>query len=126
MAAAGTACIALAALLSALRATGATLAEQRVLFYGAGEAGTGIAELVAIALQQRHGLTLQEVRLWLFKNLVTSSTSKPSRHKLGCCSSLTRATTLRATVTTIRRTSLAITAAFKDLSTSQSTPRAHC
>ena len=59
--AAGTACIALAALLSALRATGGTLAEQRLLFYGAGEAGTGIAELVAIALQQRHGLTLEEV-----------------------------------------------------------------
>ncbi len=60
--AAGTACIALAALLSALRATGGTLAEQRLLFYGAGEAGTGIAELVAIALQQRHGLTLEEAR----------------------------------------------------------------
>ena len=58
---AGTACIALAALLSALRATGGTLAEQRVLFYGAGEAGTGIAELVAIALRQRHGMTLAEV-----------------------------------------------------------------
>ncbi len=60
--AAGTACTALAALLSALRATGSSLAEQRLLFYGAGEAGTGIAELVAIALQQRHGLTLEEVR----------------------------------------------------------------
>ena len=62
VAAEGTACIALAALLSALRATGGTLAEQRLLFYGAGEAGTGIAELVAIALQQRHGLPLEEVR----------------------------------------------------------------
>ena len=59
---AGTACIALAGLLSALRATGSSLAQQRVLFYGAGEAGTGIAELIAIALQQRHGLTLQQAR----------------------------------------------------------------
>ena len=33
-----------------------------MLFYGAGEAGTGIAELVAIALHQRHGMSLEEVR----------------------------------------------------------------
>lgn len=51
-----------AGLLSAQRATGGSLAEQRVLFYGAGEAGTGIAELIAIALQRRHGLTLEQVR----------------------------------------------------------------
>lgn len=51
-----------AGLLSALRATGASLVQQRVLFYGAGEAGTGIAELIAIALHRRHGLTLQEAR----------------------------------------------------------------
>ena len=59
--AAGTACIALAALLSGLRATGGTLAQQRLLFYGAGEAGTGIAELIAIALHQRHGMSVEEV-----------------------------------------------------------------
>lgn len=49
-------------LLSALRATGGSLAQQRLLFQGAGEAGTGIAELIAIALHRRHGLTLEEVR----------------------------------------------------------------
>ena len=75
-AAAGTACIALAALLSALRSTGRTLAQQRVLFYGAGEAGTGIAELIAIALKQRHGLTLEEV---LFRN---HNTCLLSSHRL--------------------------------------------
>ena len=37
----GTACICLAGVLSALRATGAGLEQQRILFYGAGEAGTG-------------------------------------------------------------------------------------
>jgi hypothetical protein len=52
-----------AGLLSALRATGKSLLEQRVLFMGAGEAGTGIGELIAIALEQRHGLTREQVRL---------------------------------------------------------------
>ena len=48
-------------LLSALRATGKSLAEQRILFYGAGEAGTGIAELIAIALERRHGIPRDQV-----------------------------------------------------------------
>ena len=51
-----------AGLLSALRATGSTLEQQRIMFHGAGEAGTGIAELIAVALQRRHGLTLEEVQ----------------------------------------------------------------
>lgn len=58
----GTACISLAGLLSALRVTNKPLAEQRVLFYGAGEAGTGIGELIAIALEHRFGMTREEVR----------------------------------------------------------------
>ena len=42
-------------------ATGSNLAQQRLLFYGAGEAGTGIAELIAIALHRRHGLSVEDV-----------------------------------------------------------------
>eukprot|EP00898_Chlorokybus_atmophyticus_P003081 jgi/Chlat1/3774/Chrsp259S00288 len=53
----GTACIVVAGVLSALRVQGvASLQQQKFLFLGAGEAGTGIAHLLALALRDRAGV----------------------------------------------------------------------
>src|SRR5271163_992114 len=57
----GTAGIALAGLLAALRLTGQKLTDQRFLFLGAGSAATGIAELISLAMA-RDGADLAEAR----------------------------------------------------------------
>ena len=63
----GTAAIALAGILAALRITGGKLTEQRFLFLGGGSAATGIAELISEAMALE-GLSLAEgrARNWLF------------------------------------------------------------
>lgn len=57
----GTASVALAGLIGALKITGGNLASQRLLFLGAGEAGTGIADLY-VAAAQAQGLSEAEAR----------------------------------------------------------------
>ncbi|KAL3679573.1 hypothetical protein R1sor_022529 [Riccia sorocarpa] len=82
----GTACISLAGLLSALRVTGKKLDEQRILFLGAGEAGTGIGKLIALAIVQKCGIPLEEAVKSCFyvdsKGLVCKSRSGLQHHKL--------------------------------------------
>ena len=63
----GTAAVALAGVLAALRITGQALVDQRVLFLGGGSAATGIAELISEAMAAE-GLALEQARgrNWLF------------------------------------------------------------
>jgi malate dehydrogenase (oxaloacetate-decarboxylating)(NADP+) len=80
----GTAAVALAGIVSALRASGGKLAEQRLLFLGAGEAATGIADLAATAMQAA-GLeaAVARARCWLFdsRGLVHAGRDDLAEHK---------------------------------------------
>ncbi len=81
----GTGAVGLAGLLAALRLTGGQLAEQRILFFGAGQAGIGIGETVVAALRVA-GLAEAEARrsCWFFDShglLVKSRGDVPAQKR---------------------------------------------
>merc|ERR1712002_862677 len=63
----GTASVAVAGVLAALKATNTKLSDHTFLFQGAGEASIGIANLIAMAMEKREGVPFQEglKKIWL-------------------------------------------------------------
>lgn len=95
----GTAAVVLAGLVASLNVTGGTLADHTFLFLGAGEAGTGIAELIALEMTKQSNMTVEEARekIWLVdsKGLIVKSRmeslqqfKKPWAHEHEACKDL--------------------------------------
>jgi malate dehydrogenase (oxaloacetate-decarboxylating)(NADP+) len=105
----GTAAMAVAGVISALRFTGGKLAGQRLLFLGAGEAGTGIADLF-VAMLGEEGVPEADARrlCWFVdsKGLVVASRPGLAAHKRPYAHDAAPVRDLLAAVRAVRPTAL--------------------
>ncbi|OIV89189.1 hypothetical protein TanjilG_32733 [Lupinus angustifolius] len=80
----GTASVVLAGVVAALKLIGGTLPAHTFLFLGAGEAGTGIAELIALEMSKQTKAPIEESRKKIFlldsKGLIVSSRKNSLQH----------------------------------------------
>ncbi|KAF5175213.1 Malic enzyme [Thalictrum thalictroides] len=80
----GTASVVLSGLVASLKLVGGTLADHTFLFLGAGEAGTGIAELIALEISKQTKVPAEETRkkIWLVdsKGLIVQSRMESLQH----------------------------------------------
>jgi malate dehydrogenase (oxaloacetate-decarboxylating)(NADP+) len=105
----GTAAVALAGLLSALRVSGEALGDQVVLFLGAGEAAVGTADLI-VAAMVAEGIAPERARraCWLFdsRGLVVKGRTGLAEHKLAYAHEHAPAAEFLAAVRALRPTAI--------------------
>ncbi len=105
----GTAAVAFAGLCSALRITGGVLRDQRILFFGAGEAGIGIGDLI-VAAETEEGFSESEARArcWFLdsQGLVVKSRSDLASHKVAFAHDHTPVADPLAAIEALRPTAL--------------------
>ncbi|MDI1319895.1 MAG: oxaloacetate-decarboxylating malate dehydrogenase, partial [bacterium] len=105
----GTAGVTLSGLCSSLRLTGGQLADQRILFLGAGEAGIGIGDLIVEALKAEgvpEAVARQQCWFVDSKGLVVKSRTDLVEHKLRFAHDHAPVATLLEAVETLKPTAL--------------------
>lgn len=107
----GTASVVVAGLLAAVPLSGKPLSEQTFVFLGAGEAGTGIADLIALAISKETGKTIDEAReqIWLVDSrglVIKSRAASLQHHKLLYAHEAPECATLLEAVERIKPTAL--------------------
>jgi malate dehydrogenase (oxaloacetate-decarboxylating)(NADP+) len=107
----GTGAVALSGLLSAMRVKDEVLKDQRIIFYGAGSAAVGIAEMICAGMCEESGISISEARqrFWLMdsKGLVTRDRlDKLQDHKIPYARDEAPASTLMEVVERIKPTIL--------------------
>lgn len=83
----GTGAVALSGLLGGMRMKGEKLSDQRIIFYGAGSAAVGIADMIVAGMMEETGISMEEARkrFWLLdsKGLVVKNGPGPLQdHKI--------------------------------------------
>lgn len=107
----GTASVALAGLLASEKLTGKHLSEHTFLFAGAGEAGTGIAQLIAYAISLDQSISVEEARKKIFlldsKGLVTKHRGEGlQHHKKDFAHDVDECSTLKAAIDLVKPTAI--------------------
>jgi malate dehydrogenase (oxaloacetate-decarboxylating)(NADP+) len=105
----GTAAVTLAGLISAGRVAGRKLTDETILFYGAGAAATGIADLIVSArVREGESADAARKRIWFMdsKGLVVAERPDLEPHKQRYAHAHSRVTDLAAAVEAVRPTAI--------------------